>query len=101
KDAWSVAAGNYSSRFAGAVAGTVHLAAKRLKGKMTKVAAHQLGCDQSDIVFEGAKVYSIHQPDKALSFARLASSAHWSPAELPEGMAPGMRVTEFWTPESL
>jgi hypothetical protein len=27
KDAWSVAAGNYSSRFAGAVAGTVHLAA--------------------------------------------------------------------------
>lgn len=29
KDAWSTAAGNYSSRFAGAVAGTVHLAATR------------------------------------------------------------------------
>jgi 2-furoyl-CoA dehydrogenase large subunit len=31
KDAWSIAAGNYSSRFAGATAGTVHLAATRLK----------------------------------------------------------------------
>lgn len=101
KDAWSVAAGNYSSRFAGAVAGTVHLAATRLKAKMADVAAHQLGCDASDIIFEGAKVRSINQPDSALPFARLASSAHWSPAELPEGMAPGMRVTEFWTPESL
>ena len=31
KDAWSIAAGNYSSRFAGAVAGTTSLAAKKLK----------------------------------------------------------------------
>src|SRR5690606_24039419 len=34
KDAWSVAAGNYSSRFAGAVAGTVHLAAQQLRGRL-------------------------------------------------------------------
>ena len=101
KDAWSVAAGNYSSRFAGAVAGTVHLAAKRLKAKMADVAAVQLQCNASDIVFEGGKVFQAVDPDKALSFARVASSAHWSPAELPDGMMPGMRVTEFWTPESL
>jgi len=101
KDAWSVAAGNYSSRFAGAVAGTVHLAATRLKGKMAEVAAHQLACDASDIAFEGGMVFRAGQPEKALPFARLASSAHWAPAELPAGMAPGMRVTEFWTPESL
>jgi 2-furoyl-CoA dehydrogenase large subunit len=29
RDPWSIAAGNYSSRFAGAVAGTAHLAAVR------------------------------------------------------------------------
>ena len=39
KDAWSVAAGNYSSRFAGAVAGTVHLAAQRLRDKLARIAA--------------------------------------------------------------
>lgn len=101
KDAWSVAAGNYSSRFAGAVAGTVHLAANRLKRKMAEVAAHQLGCEASEITFVGGKVFQTDHPDKALPFARVASSAHWSPAELPDGMEPGMRVTEFWTPESL
>jgi len=34
KDAWSVAAGNYSSRFAAAVAGTLHLACQRLRDKL-------------------------------------------------------------------
>ena len=38
KDAWSVAAGNYSSRFAGAVAGTVHLAAMRVRDKLARIA---------------------------------------------------------------
>ena len=44
KDAWSVAAGNYSNRFAGAVAGTVHLAAQRLRDKLARIAAAQFGC---------------------------------------------------------
>jgi len=101
KDAWSVAAGNYSSRFAGAVAGTVHLAAVRLRDKLAHLAAHQLRCEASEVVFEAGKVYRAGHAGKALPFARLASGAHWSPAELPPGMAPGMRVTEFWTPESL
>lgn len=101
KDAWSVAAGNYSSRFAGAVAGTVHLAATRLRGKLADVAAHQLKCPANEIVFDSGKVYREHHADRAVPFARLASSAHWAPAELPEGMSPAMRVTEFWTPESL
>jgi 2-furoyl-CoA dehydrogenase large subunit len=39
KDAWSVAAGNYSSRFAGAVAGTVHLAANKMRDKLARIAA--------------------------------------------------------------
>ncbi|AHG65504.1 xanthine dehydrogenase family protein molybdopterin-binding subunit [Advenella mimigardefordensis] len=101
KDAWSVAAGNYSSRFAGAVAGTVHLAATRLRGKLADIAAHQFKCLSEEIVFEGGKVWREGHQDKAVPFARLASSAHWAPAELPDGMSPGMRVTEFWTPESL
>lgn len=101
KDAWSVAAGNYSSRFAGAVAGTVHLAATRLKGKLGAVAATQLHCDASDVSFEAGKIFQTSNPDNVLPFGRVASSAHWAPAELPKDMMPGMRVTEFWTPESL
>lgn len=101
KDAWSVAAGNYSSRFAGAVAGTVHLAAMKLRAKLATIAAPQLGVDAEDVVFEDGKVYASGNPDKSLAFLRMAASPHWAPALLPEGVEPGMRETAFWTAESL
>ncbi|MCQ9618317.1 molybdopterin-dependent oxidoreductase [Paenalcaligenes niemegkensis] len=101
KDAWSVASGNYSSRFAGAVAGTVHLAANKIKAKLARIAAHQLACAESDIVFKNNMVYAVSNPDQTLPFSRLASSGHWAPGELPEQEELGMRVTEFWSPETL
>ncbi len=101
KDAWSVAAGNYSSRFAGAVAGTVHLAAQQIKAKICAIAAHQLGCKVQDVVLQGGQVFSVSEPHTKLPLARVASSAHWAPADLPKGMEPGMRVTQFWSPETL
>lgn len=101
KDAWSVAAGNYSSRFAGAVAGTVHLAAVKLRDKLARIAAHQFGCAADAIVFAGGKVFPRGAPERALAFARASGSAHWAPALLPEGEAPGLRETVFWTPAPL
>src|SRR6195952_657485 len=41
--AWAGAAGNYWSRFAGAVAGTVHLAAVRVRDKVARIVSKQLG----------------------------------------------------------
>ncbi|MEW5890025.1 MAG: molybdopterin cofactor-binding domain-containing protein [Pseudomonadota bacterium] len=101
KDAWSVAAGNYSSRFAGAVAGTVHLAATKLRDKLARIAAHQLGVAPQDIAFAGGEVFPRSAPERAIPFARAASSAHWAPALLPQGESLGLRETVFWTPESL
>jgi 2-furoyl-CoA dehydrogenase large subunit len=101
KDAWSVAAGNYSSRFAGAVAGTVHLAGTKLRAKLARIAASQLGASPEDIVFSSGKVFAGYAPERGLPFARVASSPHWAPGLLPEGMEPGMRETVFWTPEPL
>jgi 2-furoyl-CoA dehydrogenase large subunit len=101
KDAWSVASGNYSSRFAGAVAGTAHLAATRLRAKLAAIAAPQLGCAADAVAFAGGKVFDRATPDKALPFARLASGPHWSPGLLPAGIEPGLRETVFWTPETL
>ncbi|MGF6840291.1 2-furoyl-CoA dehydrogenase large subunit [Paraburkholderia youngii] len=99
KDAWSVAAGNYSSRFAGAVAGTVHLAATRVRDKLARVLAKQFNCAPGDVRFEGARVFPHDAEDRALPFARAASNApHWAPALLPEGEEPGLRETVFWSP---
>jgi 2-furoyl-CoA dehydrogenase large subunit len=83
------------------VAGTVHLAATRLRAKLARIAAPQLDAAPDSIVFSGGKVFAAHAPDRTLPFARVASSPHWAPGLLPAGMEPGMRETVFWTPESL
>jgi 2-furoyl-CoA dehydrogenase large subunit len=101
KDAWSVAEGNYSSRFAGAVAGTAHLAAYKLRDKLSRIAADQLDCAESDVVFSGGKVFAHTAPETVLPFSRLAGSPHWAPALLPEGMSAGLRETVAWTPAQL
>ena len=101
KDAWSVAEGNYSSRFAGAVAGSLHLAAVKLRGKLARMAATQLGCEPDAVRFAQGKVFAETAPDRPIPFARLAGTAHWSPGQLPAGMEPGLRETVFWTPEPL
>jgi len=101
KDAWSVAAGNYSSRFAGAVAGTVHLAAVKMRDKLAHIAAAALGCAPGQVRFEAGKVFNALEPGRSQPFARLAASPHWAPGLLPEGVEPGLRETAFWTAPTL
>lgn len=101
KDGWSIAAGNYSSRFAGAVAGTVHLAALKVRAKLAGIAAPMLDTTPELVVFSGGKLFTRANPERKLAFHRVAGGAHWSPASLPDGMAPGVRETVFWTPPQL
>lgn len=100
KDAWSIASGNYASRFAAAVAGAAHLAALKLKSKLARSAAAQLNATPDDIEFSAGKVFSRRNPDNALSFSRLAATSHWSPGIVPEE-AQAIRETVFWTPPQL
>jgi 2-furoyl-CoA dehydrogenase large subunit len=101
KDAWSVAAGNYSSRFAGAVAGAVHLASMKLRDKLARIAAAQLRCEITQVRFAGGRVFAEGEPERGQPFARLAAGPHWAPALLPEGMEPGLRESAFWTAPTL
>jgi len=73
--AWTVASGNYSSRFSGVSAGAVQLAARKVAAKVAAVRAH-LG-------------------DESLSLRRVAGIAHWNPDALPPGMEPGLHETAF------
>jgi 2-furoyl-CoA dehydrogenase large subunit len=98
KDAWSIAAGNYSSRFAGATAGAAHIAATRLRDRLAGVAAAQLNARPEDLVFADGCVFVGANPENSLSFARVAATDHWSPAGSPE---PALRETVFWSPSVL
>ena len=98
---WSIASGNYSSRFAGAVAGAAHRAALRVRERLAAVAARELNARPGGLVFAGGRVHPPRNPENAIALARLAGIFHWSPSSLPEGMEPGLRVTEMWSPPAL
>ncbi|MGE5169633.1 MAG: xanthine dehydrogenase family protein molybdopterin-binding subunit [Rudaea sp.] len=101
KDAGSIAAGNYSSRFAGAVAGTAHLAAMNVRARLAAIAGAQLRCAAEDVEFAGGKVFAKGVPERALAFHRVAGATHWAPATLPPAQPPGLRETVLWTPDVL
>jgi 2-furoyl-CoA dehydrogenase large subunit len=101
KDAWSIASGNYASRFAPAVAGTAKLAAERIAGRLQRIAASQLNTEADDIAFVDGFVGSKRNPDNKVSFSRVAALSHWSPAALPDGIGQTIRETVFWTPPEL
>jgi len=101
KDAWSIASGNYSSRFAPAVAGTAKIAAERIAGRLRRIAAGLLNVEAQDIVFADGKVVSTSNPDNAIPFSRLAGLSHWSPGSLPDEVGQAIRETAFWTPPQL
>ncbi|WP_256444351.1 molybdopterin cofactor-binding domain-containing protein [Siccirubricoccus sp. G192] len=101
KDAWSIASGNYASRFAPAVAGVTKLAAERLRGRLARIAASQLNVATEDVVFAGGRIFARGNPDNALPFARVASASHWAPGTLPADMDQAVRETAYWTPPEL
>lgn len=101
KDAWSIAAGNYSSRFAGAVAGAVHMAAQRLRTRLAQLLAPQLETTADEVAFSGGRIFRRGAPTKSLPFARAVSGLHWAPGTLPEPCEPPLRETVFWTPPQL
>ena len=100
RDAWSIASGNYASRFGPAVCGAVQLACDRLKEKLARAAAAQLNVPADELEFAGGRVRAKRNPDNALPFGRLAAAAHWAPGTLAEDDH-AIRETVFWTPPQL
>ena len=101
KDQWSIAAGTESCRFTPGTAVAAHLAAQRMAEKLKGIAAKQLNVLPEDVELSGGKVRSRSNPDNALPFGRVAGTSHWSPAMLPDGMAPALRETALWSPPEL
>ena len=101
KDAWSIASGNYSSRFAPAVGSAAYLAAKRVRDKLARIASAHLNVPLEDIEFAKGRIFARGNPENDMPFYRTAALAHWSPGSLPEGMEPGVRECAAWSPPEL
>ncbi|MDP6175651.1 MAG: molybdopterin-dependent oxidoreductase, partial [Rhodospirillales bacterium] len=101
KDQWSIAAGTYSCRFTPGTAVATHMAAGQVRDKLAQIAAKNLNTKAENIEFSGGKIHARDNPDNAVSLGRVAGTAHWAPAELPDGMSAGLRETASWTPPEL
>jgi 2-furoyl-CoA dehydrogenase large subunit len=96
KDPWTIASGNYSSRFAGAVAGATHTAAMQLRGRLTLIAAADLNIPPDQVAYGGGRIFAQGNSGNSLPLGRPAAKAHWSPLTIPEGAGAGLRETAFW-----
>lgn len=101
KDSWSIASGNYSSRFAAAVASAAKYAAERLRERLARIAATQLNARPEELVFAEGRILTRDNPHNAIPFARVAATSHWAPATVPEDLGAVIRETVFWTPPEL
>jgi 2-furoyl-CoA dehydrogenase large subunit len=72
---WTVASGNYSSRFSGVGVGAVQAAARKVRVKVEAIREH------------------IGDPELALR--KVAGMAHWNPEGLPDAMEPGLAAVAF------
>jgi 2-furoyl-CoA dehydrogenase large subunit len=78
---WTIASGNYSSRFSGVAVGAVRQAARRVRAKADAIREH------------------LGEPD--LPLRRVAGAAHWHPEGLPDGMEPGLAAVAYWAAPNL
>ena len=101
RDAWSIASGNYASRFAAAVCGAAHIASVRLKAKLARLAAPQLNVAADHIEFVEGTVRACANSDNAVPLSRLAATSHWAPGMQPADLDNAIRETAFWTPAEL
>ncbi|MEE9568822.1 MAG: molybdopterin cofactor-binding domain-containing protein, partial [Candidatus Binatia bacterium] len=90
---WSITSGTYSSRFASVGASAVAMAARRVKEKLFKIAAHQLEVDSDDLELVSGAILVKGAPERKIAIRRVAGLAHWNQGGLPEGMEPGIHAS--------
>jgi 2-furoyl-CoA dehydrogenase large subunit len=101
KDAWSIATGNYSSRFSSATTVACLKAAEKVKAKLSRIASQTLNVPADQLEFVDGKIRDPSNPENGINFYRAAGSAHWTPGNLPDEMEPCVRETGSWSPPEL
>jgi len=95
---FTVSSGNYSSRFAVTVASAVHVAGVRLAERVRAIAADILECAPQDVELVDGSARVVGSPDRSASLRRVAGTAHWDPAGLPDGVDGLSLTTTFSVP---
>jgi carbon-monoxide dehydrogenase large subunit len=85
-------AGPGGSRMTVMLTGAVVGASRKLKDKLSRIAAHAFECAPEDIVYAEGKAMVRGVPDKAMTYADLGLKAYWFKLDLPPGMESGLEA---------
>jgi aerobic carbon-monoxide dehydrogenase large subunit len=91
--------GTYGSRTTAVGGAAVSLAARRVREKATKIAAHMLEAAERDVVFDQGRFYVRGTPDRAKTIQEVTLQAYlaWN---LPAGVEPSLEASAFFDPSN-
>ena len=90
--------GTYGSRSTPTAAAAASVAAKKIRDKARKVAAHLLEVSESDLEWEPGKFSVKGAPDKSKTIKDIAFACY---TNIPEGMEPGLESTHYYDPPNM
>jgi carbon-monoxide dehydrogenase large subunit len=91
--------GTYGSRSLSVGGEAINRATGKIVEKAKAIVAHQLEAAPDDIEVRDGKFSVKGSPDRGMTLAEVAGAAY-IPANLPEGMEPGLEETSFYDPEN-
>ncbi len=91
--------GTYGSRSTNVGGSAIVMAARKLRAKAMKIAAHQLEASVDDMVFDqdAGKIYVKGSPSKSKAWGEVAF-ASYTAHNLPDGLEPGLDENAFYDP---
>jgi len=91
--------GTYGSRTTVVGGGAIALAARRVREKAAKIAAHLLEAAEGDLVFDQGRFFVRGSPDRAKTIQEATLQAYlaWN---LPPGVEPSMEASAFYDPSN-
>jgi 2-furoyl-CoA dehydrogenase large subunit len=84
------------SRMAIMLGGAAAGAAKKLRAKLLRIAAHNLCLPESELTYEDGGVFVTNSPLRRLDWDALVEIAHRHYHRMPEGMEPGLQEKFVW-----
>jgi len=90
--------GTYASRSTPVAGGATAIAARKIRDKAKKIAAHLLEVSEADLEWEPGKFYVKGAPSKAKTIQEIAFAAY---TNLPPGMEAGLEAVDYYDPPNL
>jgi aerobic carbon-monoxide dehydrogenase large subunit len=90
--------GTYASRSTPVAGAATAVAARKVREKAKKLAAHMLEASEEDLEWEGDKFFVKGSPDRAKTIQEIAFAAY---TDHPEGMEAGLEATNYYDPPNM